>query len=150
MGDNEDLIRRINDINWFHSIPIRDGIVTPSPRQIHGKVGQVCLPADLSGKTVLDIGAWDGFFSFQAERNETDNVCFQITSVGGPGWGTKDGFNLVHEALDSKIESLDIDPMDITPERLKFGVVCSSVFSITFKTRWLVCVAASVYKNRYH
>ena len=125
MGDNEDLIRRINEINWFHSIPIRDGIVTPGQDKSMEKLGQVCLPADLSGKTVLDIGAWDGFFSFQAERNgadrvlATDHFCWS-----GPGWGTKDGFDLVHEALDSKIEALDIDPMDITPEKIgKFDVV---------------------------
>ena len=26
------------------------------------------IPADLSGKTVLDIGAWDGWFGFELER----------------------------------------------------------------------------------
>ena len=72
MGDNEELIRRMNEIKWFHSIPLRDGIVTPRQDNSMNKLGQVCLPEDLTGKTVLDIGAWDGFnqgrMSFHAYR----------------------------------------------------------------------------------
>ena len=42
---------------------------------------------------MLDIGAWDGFFSFEAERRgasrvlATDHFCWS-----GEGWGTKAGF----------------------------------------------------------
>ena len=125
MTENKDLIRRMNEINWFHSIPLRDGIVTPGQDDSVGKLEQVCLPKDLTGKSVLDIGSWDGFFSFQAERNgakrvlATDHFCWS-----GPGWGTKEGFEFVHEVLNSNVESLDIDAMDITPEKVgKFDVV---------------------------
>ena len=31
MTDNDELIRRMNGIKWFHSIPLRDGLVTPGP-----------------------------------------------------------------------------------------------------------------------
>ena len=48
MADNDDLMRRIKDIKWFHSIPIRDGIVTPGLDNSVDKLGQVCLPADLT------------------------------------------------------------------------------------------------------
>ena len=90
MGDNEDLLQRIKEIKWFHSIPLRDGIVTPGVDNSMDKLGQVCLPQDLTGKTVLDIGAWDGFFSFQAEKNgaervlATDHFCWS-----GPAGGRK-------------------------------------------------------------
>ena len=41
MGDNEELIQRIKEIKWFHSIPIRDGIVTPGFDNSMDKLGQV-------------------------------------------------------------------------------------------------------------
>ena len=126
MGDNDELIRRVNEVRWFHSIPLREGLVTPGEDNSMDKLGQVCLPADLTGKSVLDIGAWDGFFSFQAEKNGAERVlATDYFSWSGPGWGTKDGFNLAHEALNSKVESMEIDAMEITPEKLggKFDVV---------------------------
>ena len=83
MGDNEELIQRIKEIKWFHSIPIRDGIVTPGFDNSMDKLGQVCLPEDLKGKSVLDIGAWDGFFSFQAEKNGAERVCSLPTTFVG-------------------------------------------------------------------
>ena len=64
----------MDEINWFHSIPLDDGTVTPGLDSSMDKLEQVCLPKDLSGKTVLDIGAWDGFFSFQAEKAGAERV----------------------------------------------------------------------------
>jgi tRNA (mo5U34)-methyltransferase len=46
------------------------GVVTPglkSPEQHMRELDSLRMPA-LAGKTVLDIGAWDGFYSFAAER----------------------------------------------------------------------------------
>ncbi len=61
---------------WFHSIDFGDGVASPgkkSREQLRGELGGLRLP-DLSGKTVLDIGAWDGFFSFEAERRGARRV----------------------------------------------------------------------------
>jgi len=55
---------------WWHSIPISDGLVTPgyhSPDTMQDLLAELHLP-DLRGKSVLDVGAWDGFYSFEAER----------------------------------------------------------------------------------
>lgn len=55
---------------WFHSIELEPGIFTPgrkSPAVLEWELSQLRLP-DLHGKSVLDIGAYDGFFSFAAER----------------------------------------------------------------------------------
>ena len=77
------------------------------------------MPDDLTGKTVLDVGAWDGFFSFEAERRgaarvlATDSFCWD-----GEGWGTKAGFLFARDALRSTVEDLDIDCMDIAPDRV--------------------------------
>ncbi len=55
---------------WFHSIELAPGIVTPgrkSAEVLAKELRSIKLP-DLRGKSVLDIGAYDGFFSFAAER----------------------------------------------------------------------------------
>jgi tRNA (mo5U34)-methyltransferase len=55
---------------WWHSIALPGGIVTPghkSAKVLEAELAQLRLP-DLPGRSVLDIGAWDGWFSFAAER----------------------------------------------------------------------------------
>jgi hypothetical protein len=55
---------------WWHSIDLGHGVVTngfKSVEVLKHELKALRLP-DLRGKTVLDIGAYDGFFSFEAER----------------------------------------------------------------------------------
>jgi tRNA (mo5U34)-methyltransferase len=55
---------------WFHRIDLGQGVVTPAgPNPWEAKH----LPP-LKGKTVLDIGAWDGAYSFLAESEEASRV----------------------------------------------------------------------------
>ena len=61
---------------WWHSIELGDGVVTPGakdPEYLRNELEQLRLP-DLEGKSVLDIGAWDGFYSFEAERRGAARV----------------------------------------------------------------------------
>jgi tRNA (mo5U34)-methyltransferase len=62
---------------WFHSIDLGGGAVTTgikSTDQLAAEVAALNVPVNLSGKSVLDIGAWDGFFSFEAERRGAQRV----------------------------------------------------------------------------
>jgi len=55
---------------WFHSIELAPGVVTPGRKSadtLQRELHSIQLP-NLLGKSVLDIGAYDGFFSFAAER----------------------------------------------------------------------------------
>ena len=55
---------------WYHSIELAPGMVTPGRAPLASwqtELRDLQLP-DLQGKSVLDIGAYDGFFSFEAER----------------------------------------------------------------------------------
>lgn len=55
---------------WFQSIDVGDGVVTPgskSPEFLANEWEYLRL-GDLTGRSVLDIGAWDGWFSLAAER----------------------------------------------------------------------------------
>jgi tRNA (mo5U34)-methyltransferase len=55
---------------WWHSIDLGHGVVTPGhkpPDVLRAELAALALP-DLRGKSVLDIGGWDGWFAFAAER----------------------------------------------------------------------------------
>jgi tRNA (mo5U34)-methyltransferase len=55
---------------WFHSIELSPTVTTPgraSSEAMSRELRLLRLP-DLHGKSVLDIGAYDGYFSFAAER----------------------------------------------------------------------------------
>jgi tRNA (mo5U34)-methyltransferase len=72
MATTRDLAEEVIRSNpeWYHSIELAPGVVTPgrSPIEVWRKeLDDLCLP-DLAGKSVLDIGAYDGYFSFAAER----------------------------------------------------------------------------------
>lgn len=61
---------------WWHSIRLADGVVTPGTKtlaMLEQEVAAMHLP-DLRGKSVLDIGAWDGYFSFMAEARGAARV----------------------------------------------------------------------------
>ena len=69
--------RRVDKVGfWWHSIDLGNGVTTPggkSAQQLAHEVEAIALP-DLHGKTVLDIGGWDGFFAFEAERRGAARV----------------------------------------------------------------------------
>ena len=56
-------------IKWFHSLTL-NGEVMPGdrPADILEREAAAVFAHPLVGKSVLDIGAWDGYFSFEAER----------------------------------------------------------------------------------
>ena len=107
----------VERVDWFHRIDLGDGIVTPGKYDTQATLATLALPESLAGRTVLDVGAWDGFYSFEAERRgaarvlATDHYCWS-----GPGWGTKQGFELARRALGSGVADLEVDVLDLSPE----------------------------------
>ena len=110
--------KNTQNINWWHQIELPNSEITPGCDACQSQWEHMMsdLPS-FKGKTVLDIGAWDGYFSFKAESLgasrvlATDYFCWS-----GPGWGNKNGFNYAHKKLNSKVESLEIDVPDINPD----------------------------------
>lgn len=93
---------------WFYQIDLGHGIVTPGIDRSAEKLADFGLPEDLSGKTVLDVGAYDGFFSFVA----TDYLWW--TQPDGRNDGP--GFDIAHWALGSRVEKRVISVEDIRSE----------------------------------
>ncbi|HEV3231101.1 MAG TPA: DUF1698 domain-containing protein [Candidatus Dormibacteraeota bacterium] len=61
---------------WFHSIDLGGGRMTAgvkSAARLQEELDRLELP-DLRNRTVLDVGAWDGWFSFAAERGGARRV----------------------------------------------------------------------------
>ena len=112
-------------LRWYHTIDLGQGVVTKGVDDTALRLARIDLPVSLGGQTVLDIGAWDGFFSFEAERRGAARVvASDYFSWHGAGWGSKAGFELARETFGSKVEDLDIDVMDLSPERVgQFDVV---------------------------
>jgi tRNA (mo5U34)-methyltransferase len=64
-----DLQRAVSAIpHWFHSIDLGDGVITPGDKSPETHRAELETLPDLRGKSVLDVGAWDGFYTFAAER----------------------------------------------------------------------------------
>ena len=90
-----DIKKKVEEIKWFHSIDLGNGIITPGQVKTFQKVKTIGIPENLEGKTVLDIGAWDGYFSFEAEKRGAKRVLATDSFIwSGEGWSSKKGFEL--------------------------------------------------------
>ena len=95
---------------WFHRIELAPGVFTPGVDDTPHKAALIQFPADLTGKSVLDIGAYDGYFSFEAERR---GAAFVLAYDHLPP--DESGFNIARDVLKSKVEHrvgsvYDLDP----------------------------------------
>jgi len=114
--DAEELRKAVNGIRWAHRIDLGQGVITPGEWNTSEVLQRLRLPEDLSGQTVLDVACWDGFYSFAAEQRGAKRVLATDSFI----WqaGHKDGFLLAHRALESKVDSAEIDVLDLSPERV--------------------------------
>lgn len=117
--DRDPLRDQVARISWWHTIDLGNGIVTPGHDNSPEKLKAIGLPETLQGLSVLDIGAADGFFSFEAERRGASRVlATDIWSGEDCGVKAKHGFDLARNALRSNVESMSIDVMDMTPDKV--------------------------------
>jgi len=89
---------------WYHSFEFPDGAVIDGymPLAVQKeRYARYPISDNLSGKRVLDIGAWDGWFSFESERHGAQTVaidCVQLPT-----------FLQVHRRLKSKVDYRVLD-----------------------------------------
>lgn len=132
--ERENLREAVLKHEWFHTIDLGDGLVTPGRvplRELNKLAEDVGLPHDLTGKRVLDIGAWDGFFSFEAERRgASDVLAIDVVPL------EKTGFALAKKFLNSKARYRQMSVYDLSPELGKFDVVL--FFGVWYHLRYPV------------
>jgi len=126
--NRENLQSQVDALRWYHTIDLGDGVVTKGVDNTSERLARVGFPADLTGRSVLDLGAWDGFFSFEAERRHAARVvACDYYAWHGVGWGTgqgKAGFQLARTALGSRVEDVDLDILDLSAAKVgTFDVV---------------------------
>ena len=117
-ADVAGLRERVFARRWFHRIDLGHGIVTPGVDDSPAKLCAIGMPEDLRDKSVLDIGAFDGFFSFEAERRGASRVVAADSYAWTQPKSLFDGqgFKIAHEALHSRVEQKRIAVEDISPE----------------------------------
>src|SRR5688572_664501 len=76
LGPDElrELRDEVNRLQWWHTIDLGHGIVTPGQGGSDDRLSWMGMPEDLTGKSVLDVGAFDGLFSFEAEKRGATRV----------------------------------------------------------------------------
>lgn len=73
MSQEKSIAQRVEEIPyWYHKIELPDGTVTPGWAPINAE--RYGIPENLTGKRVLDIGAWDGYWTFEALKRGAKEV----------------------------------------------------------------------------
>jgi tRNA (mo5U34)-methyltransferase len=136
-----DLADRVRELDWYHTIELRPGLVTAGVYDLRPYVPRYRLPERMDGMRVLDVGTFDGFWAFEMERRGANVTAIDVEDARGFDWPASRrpsepdlrpqgaGFELARQALGSSVERHVCSVYDATPER--FGtfdlVFCASV-----------------------
>lgn len=126
--------KQIESINWWHTmdLPVDDGFI-----QTKGRVGldhcgndamthRFGLPENMTNAKVLDVGGFDGHFSFESERRgATFNQLVDIYQ--GIGESSK-GVRLAKQLYKSNVDIEELDFMEYKPPVLFDYVFFFGVF----------------------
>jgi tRNA (mo5U34)-methyltransferase len=101
------------DKGWWHSFELPDGSRIDGVSDLAAQKRRIAhfpIPQDLRGKRVLDIGAWDGWFSFEMERRGAEVVA--IDRWENPR------FYEIRRLLNSRVDYRELDVYDLHPDRI--------------------------------
>jgi tRNA (mo5U34)-methyltransferase len=117
---------------WFHTFALNraEGIYTPGAARDH-RYRVSALPEDFAGMTVLDVGCFDGFYAFLAERRGAERVVAldneQYRLWVASRWGVEleggEGFRAVRGLLGSAVEYRRMDAFELDGLEERFNLV---------------------------
>jgi tRNA (mo5U34)-methyltransferase len=132
-----DLTQAVAANRWYHTIELAPGVVTPGFFDDRANVARIPWPDSLEGLRCLDVGTMDGFWAFEMERRGAAEVVatelmnpsrqdwpFDLAEEQLRPWYTQDdaaargrGFAIVADALASKVQHVDANIYELSPER---------------------------------
>jgi len=114
-----DFLEELASKGWYHSFELPGGARIDGVMPIawlRERWARFPISADLSGKRVLDIGPWDGWFSFEAERRGA-----QVTSIDRE---EIENYVRMHRRLGSKADYRTLDLYELPTAGLgRFDIV---------------------------
>jgi tRNA (mo5U34)-methyltransferase len=72
--DAEAARARVAELDWWHTIEVAQGVVTPGGWNLRPTAERLPWPPSLAGMRCLDIGTMDGFWAFELERRGAGEV----------------------------------------------------------------------------
>jgi len=114
LDDPRALQARIDRIPiWHHKFELPGGVWTKGTFKPQDRLHRFGIPERLDGQSVLDVGAWDGFYTFECERRGA-----QVTSADT--WNpehfvTSEGYAVAHKVLKSKARPIRVSVHDLDP-----------------------------------
>lgn len=112
--------KEMNSIPWWHQIKIGDHVTPGANPESQDTFDHLGLPQDMKGMTVLDIGAWDGFYSFACEQRgatvtASDKFVWEGREISGGMVASDAGFDFAHKHLKSKVRKLVASVEELNP-----------------------------------
>ncbi|HTW72437.1 MAG TPA: DUF1698 domain-containing protein [Acetobacteraceae bacterium] len=121
------LQQEINSLRWFHQLDFGNGIVSPGAiklPKIKRMERAIFGPLTVTGKSVVDIGCWDGAYSIAASRLGAARVLATDHFVWHEGAGDRRAFELARKHLAPDVADLDSPVEELTEARVgKFDIV---------------------------
>lgn len=129
---------RVAALDWWHTIEVAPGIVTPGGWDLRGTADRMPWPRSLAGLRCLDVGTMDGFWAFELERRGASEVVaidvldatrldgFMADRLRGDRHRrpSEQNFSLAAELLGSRVELRDLSVYDIDPGEIgEFDVI---------------------------
>lgn len=115
-----DFENEMNSIKWWHQINIGEYTTPGANPESQDTFDNLGLPLDMTGMTVLDIGAWDGFYSFACEKRgatvtASDRFVWEGKTISGDITANDNGFDFAHKHLNSKVKKLFASVEELDP-----------------------------------
>jgi len=119
MLDKELALKLIQGKSWHHDFEIIPGVRTQGTYDPVGLWNELQLPIDMSGLTLADVGASNGYFSFEARKRGAKVVAFDFRHKDNSGFGLAQYINGM-----SDIEYHNVNVLHMTPDKYgQFDVV---------------------------